>query len=68
MKELSSSFYQWVFFLSIYEQKSCGLNTKILTACWRYKPEFFFSLHKAKMSKLHRSSAFSLTHGGVVNH
>ena len=36
-------------------QKSCGINTKILYACWRYKLGFYlFSLHKIQMSKQHR--------------
>ena len=36
-------------------QKSCGFNTKIFSACLRYKPGFyFFSLHKIQMSKQHR--------------
>ena len=50
----SSSSYQWVDFLWEFagRQKSCGFNTKIFSACWRYKPGFyFFSLHKIQMSK-----------------
>ena len=41
----SSSSYQWVDFLWEFagRQKSCGFNTKILSACWRYKPGFYFS-------------------------
>ena len=36
-------------------QKSCGFNTKILSACLRYKPGFyFFSLHKIQMRKQRR--------------
>ena len=46
--------YQWIDFLWEFagRQKSCGFNTKIFSACWRYKPGFyFFSLHKIQMSK-----------------
>ena len=41
----SSSSYQWVDFIWEFagRQKSCGFNTKIFSACWRYKPGFYFS-------------------------
>ena len=36
-------------------KKNCGLNTKIFSACLKYKPGFyFFSLYKTQMSKQHR--------------
>ena len=50
----SSSFYQRVFFLSFCWQKSCGFNAKVLLACWRFKPGFyFFFLYKIKITKQH---------------
>ena len=53
----SSSSYQWVDFIweFVGRQKSCGFNTKIFSACLRYKPGFYFSsLHEIQMSKQHR--------------
>ena len=47
--------------------KSCGINTKIFSVCWRYKPDFqfFFSLqlHRIEMSvnSIDRSFKLSLT-------
>ena len=57
--------YQWIDFLWEFagRQKSCGFNTKIFSACWRYKPGFyFFSLHKINfINKLGKMFSIALT-------
>ena len=52
----SSLSFQWVDFFCEFvgRQKSCGFNTKIFSACRRYKSGFFFPLHKIQMSKQQR--------------
>ena len=53
----SSSFYQRVVF-SICWLKNCWFNAKLLPACWRYKPGFYFSFffffYVRKKIKQHR--------------
>ena len=52
-----------IFCEFVVRQKSCGFSTKMFSACWRYKPGFyFFSLHKINfINKLGKMFSIALT-------
>ena len=62
-------FYSFIYEKNIWQfisQESCGFNTKILSACWRYKPGFCFSpcIRYKWVNRINWSTKLSLTRQG----
>ena len=64
-------FYSFIYEKNIWQfisQESCGFNTKILSACWRYKPGFCFSpcIRYKWVKRINWSTKLSLTRQGLT--